>query len=358
MDTTDPDITFDEQGVCNHCVQYQSEKVKYFFTDEESKSNLKKIAEKISSTSKNGYNCLIGLSGGVDSSYVAYLAWKLGLNALCVHFDNGWNSEIAVSNIKKILNKTGFDYETYVINWPEFRDLQRSFFEAGVIDIEMLTDHAIMASMFKIRRQYGIKYVLSGANFSTEHGMPESWLWSKQDLKNIRSIQKKFGKLKIKDFPTMGFLHYYIVLKLKLNGVLMPILNLINYNKTQAMEILTKEFDWQYYGGKHYESVFTKFYQAYVLPTKFNVDKRKVHLSSQIRNGEITRDMAIELLKASLYQNNDLANDKAYVLKKLGFSDVEFDQLMKQSPVPHAFYGSDIWILNLWKKLKKVMRAK
>jgi N-acetyl sugar amidotransferase len=358
MDTTDKDITFDSNGVCTYCNEFKEDQHEYQFSVEQSQANLKSIAEEIRRSKTGQYDCIIGLSGGVDSSYVCYLAWKMGLKPLCVHFDNGWNSEIAVANIKKMLKVTGFHYETHVINWPEFKDLQRSFFKAGVLDIEMLTDHAIMATMFGIRKQHNIRYVLSGANFATEHGMPPSWLWSKQDLTNIKAIQKKFGTKKIRDFPTMGFLKYMASLKLKTNGIYVTILNHINYNKEEAMRTLMKEFDWKYYGGKHYESVFTKFYQAYILPRKFNIDKRKVHLSSQIRNGEISREFALQQLKEPLYSEQDLANDKAYIIKKLGFKEDEFNALMKEKPVPHDHYPSDIWMMRLWHRIKSNKKGK
>ncbi|MCZ8216666.1 MAG: N-acetyl sugar amidotransferase, partial [Cyclobacteriaceae bacterium] len=269
MDTTDPDLKFDAAGVCNHCQEAIVELPKYRFTIEQEKNNLDNIANVIRQDAKGKYDSIVGLSGGVDSSYVAHLAKSLKLNPLVVHFDNGWNSEKSVSNIKKIVDKCGFDLETYVINWPEFKDLQRSFFKAGVVDIEILSDHAIMATMFQLRRKYGIKHVLSGSNYVTEHGMPIAWLWRKQDLTNIKSIQKQFGTRKIKDFPTLNSVQFQFIKMFKLGGNYIEILNHINYSKSRAMETLIKEYEWSYYGGKHYESTFTKFYQAYVLPTKF-----------------------------------------------------------------------------------------
>lgn len=353
MDTTDPDIRFNEQGVCNYCEEAESLLSSFKFTPGTEQENLKTLAERIKSDSKGKYDSIVGLSGGVDSSYVAYLAKEMKLNPLCVHFDNGWNSEIAVSNIKKIVNKCGFDLETYVIDWPEFRDLQRSFFKAGVVDIEMLTDHAIMATMFQLRKKYKIKYILSGSNYVTEHGMPTSWLWRKQDLPNIKDIQKKFGTKKIKNFPTMNSIKFQLSKMLGLGGTYIEILNNINYSKAMAMEVLKKEFEWEYYGGKHYESVFTKFYQAYFLPEKFNYDKRKVHLSAQIRNGEITKEEALKELLEAPYEPTQLRIDKQYVLKKLGFSDEEFEDIMNAPPKNHLDYASDEWIFNIWRKLRR-----
>jgi N-acetyl sugar amidotransferase len=355
MDTTDLDIQFTDLGLCNYCVEAETLIQKFKFTKENEFQNINTLKDEILKNKKGKYDCVVGLSGGVDSSYVAFLAKKMGLNPLCVHFDNGWNSELAVSNIKKIVDKCGFDLETYVIDWPEFKDLQRSFFKAGVVDIEMLTDHAIMATMFSLRKKHGIKYVLSGSNYVTEHGMPLSWLWRKQDLTNIKGIQKRFGTKKIKNFPTMNSIQYQIVKMFGLGGVYVEILNHVNYSKEIAMKVLEQEFGWQYYGGKHYESVFTKFYQAYYLPVKFGYDKRKVHLSAQIRNSEISRDNAIMELEKSFYSDFELKNDLDYVLKKLSFTKEEFELIMKEKPKSHLDYPSDEWIFKLWRKAKMVI---
>lgn len=351
MDTTDPEIIFDNNGVCNYCNYLENILPLYTFSEEQAEINLKSITDKIKKDSSGTYDCIIGLSGGVDSSYVAYLANKSGLNPLCVHFDNGWNSEIAVANIKKIVNTCNFDLETYVINWPEFKDLQRSFFKAGVLDIEMLTDHAIMATMFKLRKKHNIKYILSGVNIKTENGMPNAWLWRKQDLVNIKDIQKKFGTRPIKEFPTLSSLSFKIKKMLGWGGKYVEILNNINYSKKQAMKTLIEEFGWEYYGGKHYESVFTRFFQAYILPEKFNIDKRKVHLSSIIRSCEISREEALEELKKPLYSEEELNRDRKYVIKKLGFSDEEFTAIMNEKPKAHTDYKSDEWLIQLYLKV-------
>lgn len=358
LDTSDPDITFDSEGVCNHCRKAESLLPNYRFTEEESEQRLKAIAGRIRVTAGNQpYDSILGLSGGVDSSYVAHLAHKIGLKPLVVHFDNGWNSEMAVANIEKIVQKCNYDLMTYVIDWPEFRDIQRAFFKAGVIDIEMVTDHAILAIMYRLARKHKIKYVLSGTNFATEHGMPRQWLWNKADLTNLKAIHKKYGELKIKSYPTMSTLEY--VYRRFMQGLeYVELLNNVNYTKQGAMDTLRHEFDWQYYGGKHYESVFTKFYQAYVLPTKFKVDKRRVHLSDLIRNGEITRDDALAELALPLYTDNELRNDKLYVCRKLGFSEEELDRLIAEAPVPHGAYPSDQWLVNLMRRTRDLVRPK
>jgi len=351
MDTSDPNIYFDKNGVCKHCIEAKAMFSKFTFTAEQERKNLSSIAQLIKEKSANKkYHAIIGLSGGVDSSYVTHLAKEMNLNPLVVHFDNGWNSERSVSNIKKIIDKCGFDLETYVIDWKEFKDLQRSFFKAGVVDIEILSDHAIMASLFRLRSRYNIKYILSGSNFRTEHGMPLSWLWRKQDYSNIKAIHKQFGTVALKSFPRLTSFQFQIIQSFGLGGTLLEPLNHINYNMSTAIQELQEIYDWEYYGGKHYESVFTKFYQNYVLPVKFGYDKRRPHLSALIRNKEITRSQALTELESSPYKPEELVQEKEYVLKKLGFTEKEFDEYLREKPKSHLDYPSDQWMFDVWNK--------
>jgi hypothetical protein len=297
----------------------------------------------------------------VDSSYVALLAARHSLRTLLVHFDNGWNSAVAVENIRGIVDGLGFDLETYVIDWEEFRDLQRSFFQASVVDIEMLTDHAITAAMFSIARKRGIRYILSGVNLATESGLPQAWYWNKQDLRNIKAIHKRFGGVKLNSFPTLSTWRWIVQRHLR-RFVFVEILNMVNYRKLEAMAQLTSELGWRYYGGKHYESVFTKFYQAYVLPTKFGIDKRKAHLSSLVRNGELRRDEALAELAKPLYDPAELRQEKEYVLKKLDFSEQEFERIMALPVRSHLDYPSDRWLIDLARRVEALcpgaLRAK
>lgn len=343
MDTTDVDIVFDADGVCNHCLRAERQLSRIRLSVEESRRRLTGLAARIAAhRSKEGYDCVIGLSGGVDSSYVAWLAHSLGLRPLAVHLDNGWNSEIAVQNIHKIVERFQFDLITVVIDWREFRDLQRAFIKAGVVDIEMLSDHAITASIYKIARERGVKVVLSGTNIATEHGMPRSWVWNKQDLTNIIAIHRRFGEVPLRTFPRMGLMaatraRYF-------NFEFIEILDYANYRRGAATETLQRELGWRDYGGKHYESTFTRFYQAYVLPTKFNIDKRKPHLSALIRNQELSREQALQELNKPFYSPGELQRVRNFVLKKLGFSAQEFDSFMAEVPVRHRNYPSDYLI--------------
>jgi N-acetyl sugar amidotransferase len=360
MDTSDKGISFDEDGVCSHCRSYEEIAKKTLLPPEEARQKLAEIVDKIKRDGKGKeYDCIIGLSGGIDSSYLAYQAKQFGLRPLAVHFDNGWNSEISVKNIENIVKKLGFDLHTYVIDWEEFKDLQRSFFKASVVDIELLTDNAIFTSLYKIAREQKIKYSLEGHNVVTESIMGKDWNYWKFDLKNIRAIQKQFGTVKIRSFPTMGpwkrlFYQY--------SKIIEPvyILNYLQYNKQQAMETLEKELGWQYYGGKHYESVFTKFYQAYVLPTKFKIDKRRAHLSNLICSNQLTREEALVELAKDIYPQDELSRDKEYVAKKLGFTEEEFDKIMQHPPKSHLDYPSDLRkyqrVLKLGSLVKKLIR--
>ncbi|MCA9482386.1 MAG: N-acetyl sugar amidotransferase [Nitrospina sp.] len=356
LDTSDRDIEFDDNGVCNHCREFDTIVQNRGPGSEQSQKSLETLCERIRAEGEGKpYDCLVGLSGGVDSSYVAYLAKQYRLRPLAVHFDNGWNSELAVKNIHRIVSTLEFDLQTYVIDWEEFRDLQRSFIKAGVIDIEMLTDHAIFASLFRISRENDIKYILSGVNVATESGMPRSWTWFKQDFRNIKAIHDRFGDVRLKTFPRVGTLKWLYLTFISRDFYFVDILNYVNYEKEKAMTVLEDKLGWQYYGGKHYESLFTQFYQAYILPEKFKVDKRRVHLSSLIRNGEITRDEALQEMEKPLYDPKLLKAHKEYVLKKLGFSEEEFGRIMREPPRDHDFYPTSQSIIDVLKKIKKMI---
>lgn len=352
----DPNLKLDNNGVCNHCHAYDENILKHYYGNEEELSSFHGIIKKIKEECKTKkYDVLIGLSGGVDSSYMAYLCVQHNLRALVFHLDNGWNSELSVVNIKNILKKTGFDLYTYVINWNEFRDLQRSYFRANVVDIEALTDHAISSVMLDTAVRNNIKYVLSGSSITTEGRLPEHWVHNKSDAMNIKDIQRRFGTLPIKTFPIKGMVKRRR-LKKKHGIKIINILDYIPYDKPKAKEIIIEQFKWRDYGGKHYESVFTRFYQAYILPKKFNIDKRKSHYSTLICAGQMTREEALSEMQKPTYTTPFLERaDKEYVIKKLGFTVSEFDEYMSTARIEHTHYRSSQKFLNMMSIIKRTL---
>lgn len=330
MDTTDPDITFDEKGISNHYYKYIETKKKVGFgSNELQKKAYTALIKKIKVDGKGKkYDCIIGVSGGVDSTYVAYIVKKeFGLRPLAVHFDNGWNSELAVKNIENTLKILGIDLYTYVVDWEEFKDIQLSFLKASTPDGEVPTDHAIMSLLYKIASKYGLKYILNGVNVESESIMPLKWGYGYHDFTYIKSIQKKFGTQKIKAFPhfSLAKLAYYTLIK----GIqFIPILNYVEYKKEAAMSLIQDYLGWKYYGGKHYESIYTRFFQAYILPKKFNIDKRRAHLSNLICSNQISREAALEIIKTATCPQDLMQQDKEYTIKKFGITENEFDQIM------------------------------
>ncbi|HVS95281.1 MAG TPA: N-acetyl sugar amidotransferase [Puia sp.] len=337
----DPDIRFDEAGVCNYYHDYVRAARDGVFEGEKGEQELARLVDRIRKAGKGkSYDCLIGLSGGVDSTYVAWLVKQLGLRPLAVHLDNGWNSELAIRNVENIITRLGFDLYTLVVNWEEFKDIQLAYLRASVVDIEVVSDHAIFSTMYRLAKEKSIGYIISGTNIVTEQIMPPSWLFNKMDFTNLKDIHDRFGKKKLKTYPTFDFkkyVYYSAVLRL----VPISILNYVPYNKKEVKEVIKNELGWRDYGGKHYESIFTKFYQAYILPGKFRIDKRKAHLSNLICSGQLTRDEALGELSRPLYAPDELASDKEYVLKKLGLTDQEFDEIMHLPVRRHQDFRTD-----------------
>ncbi|MBY0537538.1 MAG: N-acetyl sugar amidotransferase [Chitinophagaceae bacterium] len=336
MDTiADPDITFDENGICNYYYEYKKAESESVRKGAEGWAALKAIAATIKEAGKGqDYDCIMGLSGGVDSTYVALLAKQLGLRPLAVHFDNGWNSELSVMNIENIVNKLGFDLFTYVINWDEFKDLQLSYLKASVVDIEAITDHAIFASLYRLAGERNIKYILSGTNVQTENTLPKSWIFNKYDHRNIKAIHKAYGKVPLKTFPFMDakVKRYYQQMK-GISSV--SVLHYADYNKAEVKKRIQEELGWRDYGGKHYESIWTRFYQGYILPTKFKIDKRKAHLSDLIFGDQITKEQALEELAKPIYDPAQFKTDFDFVLKKFGLTEEEWNAIMAIPPRSH-----------------------
>jgi N-acetyl sugar amidotransferase len=342
MDTSAIEINFDEKGVCNFCKDFEELAIKTIWRPldirlKELESGILKIKQ-LGTNSK--YDCIIGLSGGVDSSYICYWAKQVNLRPLIVHFDNGWNSELAIKNIESIIQKTGFDLYTYVINWDEFKDLQLSYIKASVIDIEVPTDQLIFATLYRIAKKFKIKSIINGNNISSEAILPKSWIYTdKLDVVNLTAIHKKHGTRKLKNFPKLDLIRQYIYSNLFNIYSLSP-LNLLDYDNKRAKEILINEFGWRDYGGKHYESIFTRFYQGYILPRKFGVDKRRAHLGTLVAAKIIKRDEALKELNLPTYDMELQQQDYDYALKKFDISREEFEKYLSQAPVPHANYGT------------------
>lgn len=357
MDTTDSEIEFDERGICNHCKSFEKNLKDRILSEEKGKKYLIKLIEKIKHSGKNKkYDCIIGVSGGVDSTYVAYIVKKMGLRPLAVHFDNGWNSELAVSNIEKTLKKLNIDLYTYVIDWEVFRDIQLSFLKASTPDGEIPTDHALTALLYEIANQKGIKYIIYGTNFRTEGVMPTTWAYGHLDWKYIKKIHNLFGTVQLSGFPhfSMLKLFYYTVIK-RIKFV--AILSYIDYKQKKTIQILEKELGWRNYGGKHYESIYTKFFQSYLLPKKFNIDKRKSHFTSIIcSTGEITREIVLEELKKEPYHQDLIQEEKKYVIKKLGLTEQEFENIMLLPPKTFKDYHTSYRAIKILKKLITLLR--
>ncbi len=356
MDTSDPVITFDGEGVCNHCHEMEIKLRNWVVPGDKGKQKWEETVQAIKEAGKNKpYDCILGLSGGVDSSYVALLAREYDLRPLVVHFDNGWNSELAVMNIENIVSKLDFDLYTLVVNWEEFRDLQVSYFKSHVIDLEVPTDHAISGTMYKLARKYGIKYSLHRSNVATEGILPNSWVWAKSDHINLTAIHRQFGSVKLKTYPIYRFRDF--VLRTNIAPIIQASpLNYIDFHKSEAKAELMKKLGWRDYGGKHYESVFTKFYQGYILPTKFGVDKRKAHLASLIGAGQLSREAALEELKTDPYPAGELEQDTEYVIKKLGFNREWFEEYLQAPAIPHDAYPTNEKLKATYNKVIQVGR--
>lgn len=325
----DPSISFDEKGICKHCLRYD---LLLNTRIERTGETLTKLITKIKKAGKRkDYDCIIGVSGGVDSTYVAYIVKKLGLRPLAIHLDNGWNSELAVSNIEKVLKKLDIDLYTHVLDWEEFKDLQLSFLKASTPDGEIPTDHAINALLWKEASKRNIKYIISGMNFATESIAVLDWSYGHSDWKYIKNIHKQYGSKKLKTYPRFSLLKLLYINIIK--GVrVVSILNYLDYNKAKAMDILVKDLGWTYYGGKHYESVYTRFYQSYVLPIKFGIDKRYGHLSDLINSGQITREEALKDINQDICNKEMIDQDKDFIIKKLDLTLESFEKIIK-SPV-------------------------
>ena len=331
MDETDTQITFDNSGVCDHCDTFYREIQPYWHTDHIGEAQLSTFVEKIRKAGAGqSFDCIIGMSGGIDSSYLTYFATvELGLKPLVFHVDAGWNSQLAMNNIEKLVDNLGLDLYTEVINWEEMRDLQLAFFKSGVPHIDTPQDHAFFATMYNFAETHKVKYILTGANYSTECiRNPVDWMYYQSDSSQLRDIHRRFGTRPLETFPITGILRHKVYLRyLKGIHVLTP-LNHTPYFKEDAMRLLMDNFGWQPYAQKHFESRFTRFYESYWLPKKFGYDTRKVQFSSLILTDQMTRDEALAKLALLPYDETTIGHDFEYVATKLGISVEELQEYM------------------------------
>jgi N-acetyl sugar amidotransferase len=358
MDTSDPHITFDERGWCDYCNNYHKNILPDWHPDERGLKELQPLIDRIRREGKGKpHDCLIGLSGGVDSSYVAYLAKeKFGLRPMLFHVDAGWNSQEAVNNIEKLVDGLGLDLYTEVINWEEMKDLQLAFFKAQVPHIDTPQDHAFFAGLYNYAAKHGHKYILTGANYSTECVRePLEWHYHASDLQQIRDIHKKFGTRPLNSFPLADIFKYKIYYRyIKGVRVVKP-LNHVPFIKEEAMQFLVDRFGWQRYAHKHYESRFTRFYEGYWLPEKFGYQKHRAHFSSLILTGQITRAEALERISKPAYDEETIMQDFEYIAKKLDLSVAQLMDLMKGENKTYRDYKNNMGLITLGTKVMRML---
>ena len=344
MDTSASDIYFDEAGVCNYCHQFSSMEHEYP-VGEMGKIKLEKIVEEIAASGKGKpYDCLVGISGGTDSMYTLLMTVKYGLRPLAVHFDNGWNGEIAVSNIFNALKILNLDLETFVVDWEEFKDIQLSFLKASVPEVETPTDMGIRAVLYKTAAALNINYIIEGTNFRAEGIVPK--VWGYKDGRYIKSVHARYGVVPMSTYPNVtltNYIYYNFAKRIKL----VRFLNYLEYDKAPAKEILKEQLAWRDYGAHHAESVYTRFFQYYLAPIKFNMDRKKVTLSALVRREKISREEALLILQKNDYLAGDYENDKKYISKKLGISLDEFERIISQPPRSFFDYESYYRLLKI-----------
>lgn len=338
MDTTDSAIVFDERGICDHCNTFYTKVQPYWQTGEKGEADLARMVESIKTASKGkDFDCIIGMSGGIDSSYLLYAAKELlGLRPLVFHVDAGWNSQIAVNNIERLVDGLGLDLLTEVIDWGEMKDLQRAFFRSGVPHIDTPQDHSFFATMYKFATKHGVKHILTGANYSTECiRNPLEWMYFQSDARQIRDIHRRFGERPLQNFPLTSILWHKVWLPYVRGIKLLRPLNSMPYIKAEARQLLMDRFGWQPYPQKHFESRFTRFYESYWLTERFGYDVRKVQFSSLIVTGQMTRDEALAELQKPPYDAETIGQEIEFVANKL---DITVDELMGYMTLPKKTY--------------------
>lgn len=356
MDTSDSNIVFDNNGVCDHCNTFKNKIEPFWHTDERGRQKLEELVSKIKTEGKGkDFDCMMGMSGGIDSSYLLYkMVTEFGLRPLVFHVDAGWNSQIAVNNIERLVDGLGLDLYTEVINWEEMKDLQLAFFKSGVPHIDVPQDHAFFATMYKFASKYKIKSILTGGNYSTECVRnPLEWMYYQSDSIQLKDIYKKHGTGKLSDYPVTNILWHKIWLPYFKGIKMYRPLDLIPYDKDEAMQTLVDKFGYQKYPQKHFESRFTRFYEGFWLPERFNYDTRKVQYSSLILTGQMTREEAIEKLRTPIYTKDQIKEDFEFVSNKLGIKIEELWEYFNAPKKTFKNYKSQQSIYNIGASILK-----
>lgn len=360
MDTSDSNITFDARGWCDYCNNYHANILPHWHPDERGE---REIMAQVDAIKRDGrgkdHDCLIGISGGVDSSYVTYLAKeKFGLRPLLFHVDAGWNSQQAVNNVEKLVDGLGVDLHTEVVDWLEMQDLQLAFFKAQVPHIDTPQDHAFFAGLYNFAAKYGFKYILTGANYSTECVRePLEWHYHASDLRQMLDIHRRFGSRPLKTFPTAGIFKFKLYYRFVKGVRVVKPLNHVPYLKEDAMQMLVDRFGWQRYAHKHYESRFTRFYEGYWLPTKFGYDKRRAHFSSLILTKQLSREEALARIAQRAYDDETIAQDFEYIATKLDLSVEELRAIMAGPRKSYRDYRHSMGLIELGTKVLRAVGA-
>ncbi|MBM4202693.1 MAG: N-acetyl sugar amidotransferase [Gammaproteobacteria bacterium] len=354
MDTSDPHIHFDNDGTCSHCKFFDESQAGSWQPNAEGKQAFEAIVSAIREENRfAAYDCIIGLSGGLDSAYLAYVARRqFGLRLLAVHVDGGWNSELAVRNIEGIVKTLDIELHTLVVDWEEMRDVQRAFLRAGLANQDVPQDHAFIAGLYGEAVKHGIRHVLSGGNFATESVLPTEWAYNAMDLRHLRAIHRRFGEHPLRNFPTVSFFQYYFWYPVVKRMTVLRPLNYLPYNRDDAIHVLERETGFQYYGGKHFESVFTKWQQLFYRPMKFGYDERRAYLSSLVLSGQMQRADALEEIRRPGYTDAELDAATEYVRNKLGFSAAEFADILAAPPGTFRDYPSNHHLFAMKDRLK------
>ena len=358
MDTSDRQITFDRTGICDHCVGFKEDVLPNWHPDAKGAGIFRELVATIKQSGRGKpFDCIMGMSGGLDSSFLLHLAVsEFGLRPLVFHVDGGWNTDIAVNNIQVLVEKLGLDLYTEVINWQEMRDFQLAFFKSGVPHLDIPQDHAFIATLYHFAHKNNIKYILNGGNYATECVRnPLEWLYYGTDMRQLRDIQRRFGTRELKTYPFSSILFHKVYLRYIKGVQVVKPLNCLPYTKVNATKVLSETYGWRPYPQKHFESRFTRFYEAYWLPTRFGYDTRRVQYSSLILTGQMSRADALVKLAAPAYDAATLEEDFEYIATKLGISVGELRGYHAMPLKSYRDYKNSEWLFNLGAKTLRLL---